>query len=80
MTSRTHMGRTGEGYNDTVGILIGDRVLSVSCDGSLVTFMEECDGVFSEIMSKDDAIASLQDIIRYIENTPSPSISRPTGR
>jgi len=80
MSSHTYIGHTGKGYDDTIGIHLGNTIFSVTCEGNNVTFIEECDGWFRDTMSKNEAITALKEVIKYIEQQIPASTSTPTNQ
>ena len=52
---------------DELGLFFGERIFSVMCDGELVIFREECDGWYTEEMSKEQAVGYLEAVIEYIK-------------
>jgi len=59
-------GATECGYGDD-GLLFGDRVFSVKKINGEIEIREECDGHFSETLSKEEAIESFKGVIAWIE-------------
>ena len=58
----------GSGYDDRIGLVM-DRIFSVHVTpSSNVVFTEECDGYFSDEVTKEEAIEILKSFITYIED------------
>jgi hypothetical protein len=65
--------KDGENYNNNGISLIGednDNVLSIGEEDGQVKFSEECDGYYSILMLKEDAINALYEAIFWIEGSP----------
>jgi len=64
-------GNSENGYGEK-GILIkggNERILSVVKNEQGIQFMEECDGCFSEIYTKDEAMKLIDELREWINAT-----------
>lgn len=61
-------GKSENGYGDKGILLKGgrERILSVVKNESGIKFTEECDGVFSETYSKEDALKLIDELREWI--------------
>jgi hypothetical protein len=60
-------GRTDCGYGGN-GIILDERIFSISIKNKKVVFREECDGFFKISYTPDAAVEVLKEAIAYIEN------------
>ncbi len=60
------LGRIENGYGRK-GIILPDRVFSISRIDDVIVFTEECDGYFSGEYTKEEAIEVLQEAIAWIK-------------
>ncbi len=62
-----HLGKINNGYGPEKGIVLEEKVFSISKQKGRFVFQEECDGYFSEIFTKDQAIELLQEAVKWIK-------------
>ena len=55
----------GYGVN---GIVLDYNIFSISKEGKFFIFREECDGYFSKMVSKEEAICLLKEAIDWVEH------------
>ncbi len=60
-------GNTENGYGEE-GIILDERIFSLSKDSGKIVIREECDGYFYKELSTEDAVALFQEAINWIES------------